>query len=259
MNRREFTRVMVGGALGAGSLNGLALRAFAGDHPSGSPLTSAGSFMVQGKSVFLVSGSIDYFRCPPGLWRDRLLKAKRAGLNCIASCIAWNFHESEEGRFSFSGDRDLGRFIDICGDLGLFFFARFGPFICDEWEGGGHPAWLIGRDAHFRAMHEPTLRYLRRWVDHLIPILVRRQVTRGGPVIMVQQENEYYFSNRPDGRDYQATLVRWMRESGVEVTITDCNGYDARVPGSLQTLNGFDTGERFRQDRPELPVLVSEH
>jgi hypothetical protein len=259
MNRREFTRVMVGGALGAGSLNDLALRAFAGSHPSESPLTRAGSFMVQGKPVFLVSGSIDYFRCPPELWRDRLLKAKRAGLNCIASCIAWNFHESEEGQFNFSGDRDLGRFIDICGELGLYFFARFGPFICDEWEGGGHPAWLIGKDAHFRAMHEPTLRYLRRWVDHLMPILVGRQITRGGPVILVQQENEYYFSNRPDGRDYQTTLVRWMRESGIEVTITDCNGYDARVPGSHQTLNAFDTGERYRQDRPDLPVLVSEH
>ena len=179
MNRREFARVMVGGALGAGSLNDLALRAFAGNHPSESPLTRAGTFMAQGKPVFLVSGSIDYFRCPPELWRDRLLKAKRAGLNCIASCIAWNFHESEEGRFNFSGDRDLGRFIDICGELGLYFFARFGPFICDEWEGGGHPAWLIGKDAHFRAMHEPTLRYLRRWVDHLMPILVRRQITRG--------------------------------------------------------------------------------
>jgi len=116
-------------------------------------------------------------------------------------------------RRDFTGYQDLGRFIDICAELGLLFYARFGPFICDEWEGGGHPAWLIGKDAQFRAMHEPTLKYLRRWFDRLMPILVRRQITRRGPVILVQQENEYYFCNRPDGRDYQTTLVRWMRKS----------------------------------------------
>ena len=258
MNRREFSQLAATGALGAWSLGEWGLNSVSAAFPS-SPLMERGVFMAKGKPVFLIAGSIDYFRCPPELWRDRMLKAKRGGINCIASCIAWNFHESEEGRFNFSGAHDLGRFIDICGELGLYFYARFGPFICDEWEGGGHPAWLIGKDAQFRAMHEPTLKYLRRWFDRLMPILVRRQITRGGPVILVQQENEYYFANRPDGRDYQATLVRWMREAGIEVTITDCNGYDTRVPGSHQTLNGFDTGERYRQDRPDLPVMVSEH
>jgi len=211
--------------------------------------------------VFLVSGSMDYFRCPAELWRDRLLKAKRGGLNCIASCIMWNYHEPEEGKFNFSGDRDLGRFIDICGELGLYFFARVGPFVCDEWDGGGHPAWLIAKDdIQFRALHGPTLKYVRRWFERLLPVLVSRQTSRGGPVILVQQENEYYYADRPDGRDYQATLVKWMRELGVDVTITDCNGFETRVPGSLQTLNGFNMGavERYRQDRADLPVVVSE-
>ncbi|MGA2863689.1 MAG: beta-galactosidase [Verrucomicrobiota bacterium] len=261
MNRREFARLVGTGAVGAAALGKWGESCLMATAAAPEPLARRGVFLVRGKPVFLVSGSVDYFRCPPELWRDRLLKAKRGGLNCIASCIVWNFHETEQGRFNFSGEHDLGRFIDLCGELGLYFFARVGPFICDEWDGGGHPAWLIAKDdIQFRAMHEPTLKYVRRWFEHLLPILVRRQVTRGGPVILVQQENEYYYANRPDGRDYQATLVRWMRELGIEVTITDCNGFETRVPGSLQTLNGFNLGaaERYRGEHPDLPVLCSE-
>jgi len=261
LNRRDFARALASSALGAYALHARGLRSLAAASAPSQPLTGGGAFLVGGRPVFLVSGSLDYFRCPAELWRDRLLKANRGGLNCIASCIMWNFHETAEGRFNFSGDHDLGRFIDLCGELGLYFYARVGPFLCDEWDGGGHPAWLIAEDdIQFRAFHEPTLRYVRRWFEHLLPILVRRQVTRGGPVILVQQENEYHFSNRPDGRDYQATLVRWMRELGIDATISDCNLSNARIPGSLQTINGYDMGKanQYQQERPGLPVMVSE-
>ncbi|HLH57114.1 MAG TPA: beta-galactosidase [Verrucomicrobiae bacterium] len=261
MNRREFTKRLCADALGAWALKCWGLNALAAASATTDPLFSHGAFIVRGKPVFLVSGSIDYFRCPPELWPDRLLKAKRGGLNCIASCIMWNFHEVEEGRFTFSGEHDLGRFIDLCGELGLYFYARVGPFVCDEWDGGGHPAWLIAKeDIEFRAQHAPTLKYVRRWFEHLIPILAQRQVTRGGPVILVQQENEYHYSNRPDGRAYQSTLVRWMRELGIDVTISDCNLSEARIEGSLQTINGFnlDRARQLQRKRPGLPVLVSE-
>lgn len=262
MNRRQFTRTLGTGALSLWTIGAQRWSAFSAPVPAPSgPQTANGMFLVRGKPVFLVSGSIDYFRCPPELWRDRLLKAKRGGLNCIASCIMWNFHELEEGRFTFSGEHDLGRFVDLCGELGLYFYARVGPFVCDEWDGGGHPAWLIAKDnIQFRAQHEPTLKYVRRWFEHLIPILAKRQVTRGGPVILVQQENEYHYANRPDGRAYQATLVRWMRELGIEITISDCNLSDARIEGSLQTINGFnmDRARQLQRERPGLPVMLSE-
>jgi beta-galactosidase GanA len=132
MNRREFNRMIGAGSLAAWSLGNWSLPAFGKAATEGLPLHHRGAFLVNGKPVFLIAGSIDYFRCPPELWRDRLLKAKRGGLNCIASCIMWNSHELEEGRFHFSGEHDLGRFIDLCGELGLYFYARVGPFLCDE-------------------------------------------------------------------------------------------------------------------------------
>lgn len=250
-NRRQFLRTVgiAGAAITiAPGFNSLA----SGLMSSGTPLYGNGVFYVKGKPVFLIAGSMDYFRIPSELWRERLLQAKRGGINCIASCIGWNWHEMEDGKFTFSGDHDLGRFIDICGELGLYFYARVGPFICDEWEGGGHPAWLIGKDnMQFRAQHEPTMKYVRRWFEQLIPVIAKRQVTKGGPVILVQQENEYYFFNRPDGKEYQNTLIRWMHELGIDATISDCNGFENRISGSLQTLNGAGIGgaERLRIDR----------
>ncbi|RPI60406.1 MAG: hypothetical protein EHM48_07295, partial [Planctomycetaceae bacterium] len=74
------------------------------------------SFLVDGKRVWLTSGSIHYFRTPAPLWRDRLLKAKRAGLNCIDIYIAWNFHEMAEGKWDFTGDRDISAFIRLAGE-----------------------------------------------------------------------------------------------------------------------------------------------
>ena len=259
-NRRQFLRTIgiVGTVVCTPVLNGLA----SNFKSPANQLLGNGVFYANGKPVFLIAGSMDYFRIPSELWRDRLLQAKRGGINCIASYIAWNWHEAEDGIFNFEGDRDLGRFIDICGELGLYFYPRVGPFICDEWEAAAHPAWLIGIDGtQFRAMHQPTMKYVRRWFGQLIPIIASRQVTKGGPVILVQQENEYFFFNRADGKEYQNTLVRWLRELGIDVTISDCNGFENRVADSLQTINGFQMEgvHRFRTDRADLPIMISEH
>ena len=221
------------------------------------------AFVIDGKSVFLICGSFDYFRCPHELWRDILLRSKRAGLNCIAFCIAWNFHEMQEGVFDFTGDRDLGRFLDLCGDLGLYAFPRFGPFICDEWEAGGHPAWLLFKPSiELRTEHAATLVYVRRWMEKLMPLIVPRQVTRGGPVILIQQENEYFFVGRPRVQEYQDYLIRNMRELGIDVPITDCNGANpqTRRPDSLLTMNGGGAGsvETLRKSQPGKPALISE-
>src|SRR5882724_13186978 len=101
------------------------------------------SFSIEGQRVFLTSGSIHYFRVPRALWRDRLEKAKAAGLNTIQFYVAWNWHEPEPGRFDFSGERDLDHFMTLAEELGLYLVARPGPYICAEWEFGGFPTSLM--------------------------------------------------------------------------------------------------------------------
>lgn len=219
--------------------------------------------VIDGHPVFLVAGTIDYFRLPAEDWRPQLLRAKRGGLNTIAFCVAWNFHEREEGVFSFAGDTDLGRFLDICHELGLYAFPRFGPFICDEWEYGGYPAWLLAKpDIELRTDHAPTMVYVRRWFQQLCAVVAPRQATRGGPVVLVQQENEYYYVGRPRVKEYQASLIRIMRESGIEVPITDCNGDrgETRLADSMMTQNsgGAASVLRVRKAQPDKPVFITE-
>ena len=76
---------------------------------------------------------------------DRLLKLKMAGLNCLNTYFAWNLHEPEPGVFDFSGEKDVDLYLSMAESLGLRIIARVGPYICSEWDNGGHPDWLISR------------------------------------------------------------------------------------------------------------------
>lgn len=101
-------------------------------------------FMLHGKEIQIFSGAIHYFRVPPTYWQDRLRKAKAMGLNTVETYIPWNFHEAERGVFDFSSpQRDLRRFLMLAQEEGLHMIVRPSPFICAEWEWGGHPSWLL--------------------------------------------------------------------------------------------------------------------
>lgn len=221
------------------------------------------ALLIDGEPRFLICGTLDYFRCPAAHWHDVLLRAKRNGLNCIMTCVAWNWHEGEEGMFDFSGDADFGRFLDLCADLELLAFPRLGPFVCDDWEAGGYPAWLYAKPGvELRIQNDVALTYVRRWFEKVVPIIAQRQATRGGPVVFVQQENEYYHEGRPGVQQYQRSLVALMREFGIDVPITDCNGDspNVRIAESFMTQNGGGAAAiaKARKVHPQQLALSSE-
>ena len=154
--------------------------------------TADGVFSLDGKPMTILSGAIHYFRTHPDQWRDRLEKLKDCGFNTVETYTPWNLHEKTPGKFDFTGMLDIGRFLDLAADVGLYAIVRPGPFICAEWEFGGMPADLLTdddlrlrcRDARFI---ERQARYLQALLAHVVP----RQVTRGGNVIMLQVENAY--------------------------------------------------------------------
>lgn len=224
---------------------------------------SPSSFIVNGRQRFLVAGTMDYFRCPPQHWRDRLLKAKRAGLNTVMVYVSWNIHEPAEGDFRFAGMADLAGYLKICADLDMLAVVRTGPFTCNEWEAAGYPAWLIGKEGtEFRVRSTVTEKYIRRWYERLCEQIAPLQASRGGPVILVQVENEYYFDPMPGAVDYMQYLARTLRECGIDVPLTECgDGDEIHTPGLLETINGYGIGgnARFRKEHPEWPLLVSEH
>lgn len=160
-------------------------------------------FIVQGKRTFIVSAGLEYARIPHELWYDRLLRIKRAGFNCIEIYTIWNFHEEKEGKFNFTGDRDLGKFLDIVKQFGLYAIVRVGPYYCAEWDNGGYPIWLkFKKGLRVREDNKPFEQYVDRFFDHLLPVVFQRQINKGGAVILVQLENEHpngWGTVMPDG------------------------------------------------------------
>ncbi len=148
-------------------------------------------FLVNGKRTFIASGGMEYARVPHQLWRDRLLRMKRAGLNCVEVYTFWNFHEPQKGQFNFTGDGDLDAFLKTVKSLGMYAICRVGPYYCAEWDSGGYPVWLrFEPGVRVRENNPQFLADVDSFWDKLITIVAANQIHRGGSVILVQLENE---------------------------------------------------------------------
>ncbi|MBO5033251.1 MAG: beta-galactosidase [Lachnospiraceae bacterium] len=209
------------------------------------------NFYLDGRPFQVISGSIHYFRVVPEYWRDRLEKLKAMGCNTVETYIAWNMHEPKKGVFDFSGRLDLVKFVKTAQELGLYVILRPSPYICAEWEFGGLPAWLLAEDnMRLRACYEPFIRHVRDYYDKLFPLITPLQITEGGPVIMMQVENEYGYYG--DDTHYVEMIRELMLERGVTVPLITSDGPFAEslscgcIEGALPTGNfGSRTKERF--------------
>ncbi|MCW3062022.1 MAG: hypothetical protein JWQ02_3843, partial [Capsulimonas sp.] len=162
--------------------------------PSAKPAIDFDSrgFLIHGKRTFLVSAGMEYARVPRALWRDRLLRLKRAGFNCVEMYVFWNYHEPKEGQFDFSGDHDLNAYLRLVKQMGMYAIVRVGPYCCAEWDSGGFPIWLRFKPGlRVREDNKPFELAVDNFFDKLIPIVTANQIHRGGSVILVQLENEY--------------------------------------------------------------------
>ncbi|MGC7098237.1 glycoside hydrolase family 35 protein [Amycolatopsis lurida] len=222
-------------------------------------------FLLDDRPFRIVSGALHYFRVHPELWADRIDKARRMGLNTIETYVAWNAHAPEPGEFDLSGGLDLDRFLTLIADAGMYAIVRPGPYICAEWDNGGLPTWL-SRDPELRVRQfEP--RYLdavRTYLDHVFRVVVPHQVDRGGPVLLVQVENEYGAFG--DDKRYLSALVEHTRAAGITVPLTTVDQPDMLEAGGLDGLHrtasfGSHSTERLvtlRAHQPTGPLMCSE-
>lgn len=209
------------------------------------------TFYLNGEPFQIISGAIHYFRIVPEYWKDRLEKLKAMGCNTVETYIPWNMHEPQKGHFHFDGMLDIEKFIQTAQDLGLYVILRPSPYICAEWEFGGLPAWLLAENGmKLRVNYEPFLKHVYEYYDVLLKKIAAYQINFGGPVILMQIENEYgYYAN---DKDYLQLLKNKMTESGVVVPLVTSDGpFEAnlkggRLTGVLPTGNfGSKTEERF--------------
>jgi beta-galactosidase len=222
------------------------------------------SIMIDGQRIWLTSGSVHYFRTPSALWADRLLKAKRAGLNCVSTYVAWNLHEPAEGQWDFEGDKDVVEFVNLADDLGLYVILRPGPYICAEWDFGGLPGWLHAKSGiSYRMNNAAFTHYIDKYFAQVLPRLAEHQVSQGGNIILIQNENEYFFTTQPDRQAYLDFISQMFRRSGFDVPVITCNCLsEPQVEGAIECVNGWDRvvtdAKRLRDRQHDAPLIVTE-
>lgn len=196
-------------------------------------------FVIHGNRTFLFTGSAFYFRLHPEDWEDRLRKLRAGGFNCVDIYVPWNFHEPCEGAFSFEDGRDLGRYLALCGAMGLYVYLRPGPYICNEWDGGGLPAWLFTKPGVKLRQNEPNyLGYVRKWYRALNAVARPHLVTNGGPIILYAVENELDFYPCDDPAGYIGALRDMAIDDGIDVPIVACIGLKSKVRRATGRANG---------------------
>jgi beta-galactosidase len=238
--------------------------------PQGPPhrfALGAADFLLDGRPFQIIGCEMHPARIPAEYWIHRIRMAKALGCNTIAAYVFWNYHEVAEGTFDFTtGNRDIGKFIRSVQAEGMWVLLRPGPYVCAEWDFGGIPAYLL-RDPGLkvRCMYprymEAAERYIRRLADVVRPLLV----THGGPILLVQVENEYgSFGN-------DRAYISRLRDVWVSARI-DAPFYtaDGPTPHMLEAGHlpgaavGLDSGseeahwELARSIVPGVPVFSSE-
>ncbi len=218
--------------------------------------------LLDGRRMWVLGANVEYARIPPELWADRILAAKQAGFNTIDTACPWMIHEPRDGRFVFDGQSDVKGFLELCNSLGMKSILRPGPFVGSGYDGGGIPGWLIAADGiAFRQSNEALMEKVARYIRKLMAEVAPMQATQGGPIIAVQLEHRWLCSNPEQATKYHGELLRYMRERGIAVPITNANELWQEVPDTIDTWRGWDDLlshlRQLRTVNPEKPLLVS--
>ena len=174
-----------------------------GKNPAGDQIQVNQSYIVKnGMPVIPIMGEFHFTRYPAEYWDESLKKIKAGGINTVATYIFWNIHEEEEGKFNFSGNRDIRRFIELCIKNKLQLIVRIGPFCHGEIRNGGLPDWLLSKPLSVRCNDPLYLHYVERLYNEIGKQLRGFYFKDGGPIIGIQLENEYQHSASPWGITY---------------------------------------------------------
>ena len=223
--------------------------------------------MLDGEPFQIRSGELHYNRIPQIYWRDRMEKCLALGLNTVCTYVFWNEHEREPGEWDFSGNRDLRAFVQLAQELGLWVLLRPGPYVCSEWDWGGLPYWLANIPGMaIRQLNEPFLQATENYMAKVAEQTADLTIERGGPILMVQVENEYgSFGN---DHVYMGAIRDIVRRVGFDGTLFTSDGptpemlAGGTLPDIVAVVNfGSRPEERFKvfeEFRPCAPKMCGE-
>ncbi len=226
------------------------------------------TFLLNGKPFVVKAAELHYPRIPRPYWEHRIKMCKALGMNTVCLYVFWNIHEQREGVFDFTDNNDVAAFCRLCQKHGMYVIVRPGPYVCAEWEMGGLPWWLLKKkDIRLREQDpyfmERVEIFERKVGEQLAPLTIQR----GGPIIMVQVENEYgsYGTDKP----YVSAIRDIVKASGFDqVSLFQCDWSSNFLNNGLDDLTwtmNFGTGanidqqfKRLGEVRPNAPKMCSE-
>jgi beta-galactosidase len=222
-------------------------------------------FLLDGQRLQIRCGEIHFARVPREYWGQRLRLCKAMGLNTVCAYLFWNYHQWDQSRFDWSGQADAAEFCRLAQQEGLWVILRPGPYACAEWEMGGLPWWLLKKDGiRLRTRDPDFMAACRAWLKEVGRVLGPMQVTQGGPILMVQVENEYGFYS--DDVQYMGEMRQALLDARFDVPLFACNPPYALRKGLREDLFnvvnfGKDPAEGFkalRQVQPKGPLMCGE-
>jgi hypothetical protein len=224
-------------------------------------------FLLDGQPFQIISGEIHPARIPAEYWRHRIGMAKAMGCNTISAYIFWNFHESEEGVYDFeTGNHNLSEFFKIVQEEGMWLILRPGPYVCAEWDLGGIPSYLLGiPDIKLRSLDARYMAAAERYMGKLSELIKPYLITKGGPILMLQIENEY--GSYGNDKNYLLKLKEIWASLGIDIPTFTCDGPTTKMleagtlKGSAVGLNSGRSQQDFdlaRKLNPGVPVFSSE-
>ncbi|HWC53183.1 MAG TPA: beta-galactosidase family protein, partial [Chitinophagaceae bacterium] len=224
-------------------------------------------FLLDGKPFQIISGEMHPARIPPEYWRNRIQMAKAMGCNTIAVYVFWNYLEPKEGVFDFkTGNHNIAEFIRICQQERMWVLLRPGPYVCAEWDFGGLPSYLLKiPDIKVRCMDSRYMNAVTKYFSRLAQEIKPLQCTNGGPILMLQIENEY--GSYGNDKKYLATLKNIWVKNGINIPFYTADGptqymLDAGyVDGAAIGLDSGTSDNDFDQAKkknPNVPSFSSE-
>ena len=224
-------------------------------------------FMLDSKPYQIISGEMHPARIPAEYWKQRIQMAKAMGCNTIAAYIFWNYHETEAGVFDFqTGNHNIAKFVKMVQDEGMWLILRPGPYVCAEWDFGGLPAYLLAYpDIKVRCMDPRYTEAASKYINNLALQVKDLQVNKGGPILMVQIENEY--GSYGNDRIYMNWLKDVWVKAGIEVPFYTADGATpymleaGSLPGAAIGLDPGTNEKNFEQAtkvNPNVPSFCSE-
>ena len=226
------------------------------------------TFLLNGKPFVVKAAEVHYPRIPRPYWEHRIKMCKALGMNTLCLYVFWNIHEQKEGVYDFTGQNDVAEFCRLAQKNGMYVIVRPGPYVCAEWEMGGLPWWLLKKkDIRLRERDPYFLERVRLFEKEVGKQLASLTIENGGPIIMVQVENEYgsYGEDKP----YVSEIRDIVRQSGFDkVALFQCDWASNFTRNGLDDLiwtMNFGTGanidnqfRRLKELRPESPLMCSE-